>query len=65
MKKQELTNKTEKELWDLVVETKRRLRSLLFDLKLAKLQDTSALRKAKKEIARALTVLKIKHGTKS
>ena len=65
MKKQELTNKTEKELWDLVVETKRRLRSLLFDLKLAKLQDTSALRKAKKEIARALTVLKTKYGTKS
>ena len=65
MKKQELTNKTEKELWDLVVETKKRLRSLLFDLKLAKLQDTSALRKAKKEIARALTVLKTKYGTKS
>ena len=65
MKKQELTNKTEKELLDLVVETKKRLRSLLFDLKLAKLQDTSALRKAKKEIARALTVLKTKYGTKS
>ncbi len=65
MKKQELTNKSEKELYEFAQEAKQRLKTLLFDLKLARLQDTSAVKKAKKEVARALTILKLKYGKKA
>lgn len=63
MKKTNVHSKTRDELLALLKESQEQLRRLNFDLLLGKVQDTSALKRAKKEIARVLTVLKTKHGT--
>jgi len=63
MKVKELQSKTEKELRDLLNELTTKSRSLRFDLKLAKLQSTHAIKQNKRDIARVLTVLQEKHGT--
>jgi large subunit ribosomal protein L29 len=64
MKIKELEDKTEQELIVFVVDLKHKLRGLRFDLKLGKLQNTSLLEQTRKQIARAETVLKAKHGKK-
>ena len=63
MKKTNVHSKTREELLALLKENQELLRRLNFDLTLGKVQDTSALKRAKKEIARVLTVLESKHGT--
>jgi large subunit ribosomal protein L29 len=63
MKITELQQKTEKELRDLAAELSLKLRNLRFDLKLAKLQNTHTLTQVKREIARVLTVWRIKYGS--
>ena len=63
MKKTNVHSKTRDELLALLKENQEQLRRLNFDLMLGKVQDTSALKRVKKEIARVLTVLESTHGT--
>lgn len=62
MKKIDVKVKTKEELHALLKENHDQLRRLYFDLKLGKLQDTSALKRMKKDIARILNVLHMNHG---
>ena len=62
MKKQDFNQKTEKELRDSLIEFRSKLRSLRFDLKLAKLQNTCVIQHTKRDIARIMTILRQKHG---
>ena len=62
MKKTDVKVKTKEELQSLLKDNHDQLRRLYFDLKLGKLQDTSALKRMKKDIARILTVLHTHHG---
>ncbi|KKU09963.1 MAG: 50S ribosomal protein L29 [Parcubacteria group bacterium GW2011_GWB1_46_8] len=63
MKIRDIKQKTEKELKDAHAQLTIKLRSLRFDLKLAKLQSTHVIRQTKQDIARVLTVLQEKHGS--
>lgn len=56
----ELRQKSKTELQRVLVESKDKLRQLRFDLANKKLKNTSMIKENKKDIARALTLLKIK-----
>jgi large subunit ribosomal protein L29 len=58
MKIKELGQKTEKELRDLLIESRQRLGRLKFDLSSKKLKNVREIREFKKDIARILTILK-------
>lgn len=58
MKASELRNKTKVELDQMLTELKIKLLKLNFDLADNKVKDISQLKKTKKDIARALTILK-------
>ncbi|MCD6283873.1 50S ribosomal protein L29 [bacterium] len=60
MKAKELRQKTIKELQELLQEKRKRLSQLKFDLSLRKLKNTREIREVKKDIARVLTILKVK-----
>ncbi len=57
MKKLDLHNKNEEELQELLADKRERRRELNFQLASGKVQDTSEVRKVKKDIARILTQL--------
>lgn len=57
MNTEDLHNKSAAELQKLLLEQREKLRKLNFRLASGKVQDTSAMRKARKNIARILTNL--------
>ena len=57
MKANELRQRSEEELKEIVNELKRKLQELRFDLVSGKVKNVREVRKAKKEIARTLTIL--------
>jgi large subunit ribosomal protein L29 len=57
MKYAELKNKSEKQLRDVIAEKRAELRDLRFKVSGGALKNISAIREAKRVIARALTVL--------
>jgi large subunit ribosomal protein L29 len=61
MKIKELGQKTEKELRDLLIESRQKLGQLKFDLSSKKLKNVREIRELKKDIARILTILKDRH----
>ncbi len=61
LKALELSEKTNKELYELSVKRKERLRSLRFDLLSGKVKNIREIRKIRKEIAIIFTVIKQKH----
>ncbi len=63
MKQENLKNKSHEERMTLLRESQEKVRSLQFNLKLGKVQDTTSIRKAKRMIARVLTMMR--HGEKS
>jgi len=60
MKKKELHQKTEKELKDLLIESRRKLGQLKFDLAAKKLKNIMEIRRLRRQIAQILTILKKK-----
>ena len=60
MKPQELRQKSKKELQKLLSEKREKLRSLRFDLVSGKVKNVREIREVKKDIARVLTILKVK-----
>ena len=58
----ELVEKTEKELQDLLKEKKMELFETKMKLKTMQLQDTSLVRKIRKDIARIKTAMRAKRG---
>lgn len=58
MKAKELREKKDQELISLIEEQKERLGQLKFDLAFKKLKDVNELKKIRKNIAQALTILK-------
>jgi large subunit ribosomal protein L29 len=58
MKTKDLREKTDNELKDLIKERKQRLGQIKFDLAFKKLKDVNEPKKLRKDIARALTILK-------
>jgi large subunit ribosomal protein L29 len=58
----ELTEKTEKELQELLKEKKMELFETRMKLKTMQLQDTSLVRKIRKDIARIKTAMRAKRG---
>ena len=60
MKTGELKNKKEKELHTILKERRAQLRELKFKAASGRLADNHSINKAKKEIARILTILKEK-----
>jgi large subunit ribosomal protein L29 len=58
----ELVEKTEKELQDLLKEKKMELFETRMKLKTMQLQDTSLVRKIRKDIARIKTAMRAKRG---
>ncbi len=63
LKALELREKTNKELYELLIKRKEHLRSLRFDLLSGKVKNIREIRKTKKEIARILTVMNLKYKT--
>lgn len=57
MKPQDLQNKSRDELNQLLADLRAKLLKLNFDLADSKLKDTSQLKKTKKDVARAMTML--------
>ena len=57
MKTKELKGKTEKELQNLLVESREKLRQLKFDLMAKKVKNVMEIKKLRREIARILTIL--------
>lgn len=57
MKAEEIRKKSEKEARDLLKNKRRKLVDLKLKLKTEELQDTSQIKKTKKDIARIMTVL--------
>lgn len=57
MKIKELKGKTEKELQNLLVESREKLRQLKFDLMAKKVKNVMEIKKLRREIARILTIL--------
>lgn len=57
MKSQDLQNKSRDELNQLLADLRAKLLKLNFDLADSKLKDTSQLKKTKKDVARAMTML--------
>jgi large subunit ribosomal protein L29 len=64
MKTKELRQKLEGELEKLLKEDRERLRQLRFDLSSGKIKNVREIRKIKREIARVLTLLKLKFNKK-
>ncbi len=60
MKVKELSQKTEKELKDLLIENRHKLGQFKFDLASKKLKNVRQIRELRKDIARILTILKEK-----
>ncbi|MFH1460976.1 MAG: 50S ribosomal protein L29 [Patescibacteria group bacterium] len=58
MKIKELRQKTEKELKELLINDRRKLGQLKFDLAAKKLKNVMEIRELRREIARVLTILK-------
>jgi len=58
VKTEELRNMTNEELMQLEYELKHKLFNLRFQHALGKLDDTSQIKKCKKDIARVLTILR-------
>ncbi|MFH1938237.1 MAG: 50S ribosomal protein L29 [Patescibacteria group bacterium] len=58
MKTKELTKKTEKELKDLLIESRHKLGRLKFDLASKKLKNVKQIKELRRDIARILTILK-------
>lgn len=58
MKVKDLREKTDKEIRDLIRERKERLGQIKFDLAFKKLKDVNEPKNLRRDIARALTVLK-------
>ncbi|MBU1255550.1 50S ribosomal protein L29 [Patescibacteria group bacterium] len=58
MKTKELTKKTEKELKDLLIESRHKLGRLKFDLSSKKLKNVKQIKELRRDIARILTILK-------
>lgn len=57
MKSSELKNKGKNELTNMLSEMKAKMAKLSFELEANTLKDTSQIRKAKRDIARILTVI--------
>lgn len=57
MKIKELKGKTEKELQNLLVESREKLRQLKFDLMAKKVKNVMEIKKLRREIARISTIL--------
>jgi len=57
MKISELRNKTKHELEKLLTESREKLRQLRFDIQLKQIKNVREIRRAKKDIARILTLL--------
>jgi len=57
MKISEIRQKSKKELQNMLLESRERLRNLRFDLASGKVKNVRAIRELKKEIARILTLL--------
>lgn len=53
----ELKNKPKEELMKMLLETKAKLRELIFELESGKLKNVNEVKNAKKDIARILTFL--------
>jgi len=64
MKKTDLQNKTKEELSTMLKDLKAKLLQFNFELGEKRLKDFSQVGKAKREIARILTIINQKHGTK-
>lgn len=60
MKAKELRKKAKEELEKMLIEKKKRLLQLRFDLKAGKVKNIREIRETKKDIARILTILKEK-----
>ncbi|MEK7580331.1 MAG: 50S ribosomal protein L29 [Patescibacteria group bacterium] len=60
MKAKDLRQKTEQELKNLLEEKREKLRELNFDIQLKQSKNVRDIRKNKKDIARILTILKVK-----
>lgn len=60
MKTKELNQKTEKELKDLLIESRHKLGKLKFDLASKKLKNVKQIKEFRRNIARILTILNIK-----
>jgi ribosomal protein L29 len=58
MKPDELSQKSKLELKKIIQESREKLRQLRFDLSSGKVKNVRGIRKIKKEIAQALTLLK-------
>ncbi len=65
MKRIDTNTRTKEELHALLKDQREQLRRLYFDMKLGKVQDTSACKRTKKDIARILRVLHITYGDKT
>lgn len=57
MKHEDVKHKSREELEGMLKEYREKLRSLQFNLKLGKVQDTTAIQKAKRMIARIVTMM--------
>jgi len=57
MKIKELNQKTEKELKDLLIESRHKLGQLKFDLASKKLKNVKQIKELRRDIARILTIL--------
>lgn len=60
MKAKELRKKAKEELEKMLIEKRKRLLQLRFDLKAGKVKNIREIRETKKDIARILTILKEK-----
>lgn len=63
MKISELRLKSQKELEKLLLESRERLRQLRFDLAAGKVKNIKKVRETRREIARILTLMKMKRKT--
>jgi len=61
MRAKELREKTKKELQNLLIENREKLRQLKFDLTAKKVKNVMEIRKLRREIARILTIIKEKN----
>jgi large subunit ribosomal protein L29 len=61
MKTEELCKKTLEELNKLLIESKKKLQDLKFDLSLGKVKNINIVRELKKDIARIQTIIKEKN----
>jgi len=62
MRIKELRQKNKKELNDLLIQDRKKLGQLRFDLASKKLKNVNQIRELKKDIARILTLLKIENN---